>query len=166
MYKMPSRQMSLEDDFFLPFGGNLRSDNRWVILEKSIPWDAIEEKYAALFSDVGQPAKPIHMAVGSLMLREKLQLSDEELVQQVRENQYLQFFLGFKSYRDEPPFDPYVLTKWRKRFTAEILKDINRMIVNQQKDIKNKPAEDNGKHGGNSSAKKTDGKETPNTKGD
>ena len=165
MYKMPSRQMSLEDDFFLPFGGNLRSDNRWVLLAKSIPWDAIEEKYAALFSDVGQPAKPIRLAVGSLMLREKLQLSDEELVQQIRENHYLQFFLGFKSYRDEPPFDPSVLTKWRKRFTAEILKDINRMIVNQQKDIKNKPPEDSGKHGGNSSTEKSYGKEAPKNEG-
>ena len=75
-----SRQMNLEDNFFLPFGGNLRSDNRWVILAKNIPWDAIEEKYVTLFSDVGQPAKPIRMAVGSLMLREKLQLSDEESV--------------------------------------------------------------------------------------
>ena len=148
MYKMPSRQMSFEDDFFLPFGGHLRSDNRWVILAKSIPWDAIEEKYACLFSDVGQPAKPIRMAVGSLMLREKLQLSDEELVQQIQENHYLQFFLGFKGYRDESPFDPSVLTKWRKRFTADILKDINRMIVNHQKDARGNPPQDGGKAGG------------------
>jgi hypothetical protein len=155
MYKMPSRQLSFEDDFFLPFGGKLRSDNRWVILAKSIPWDAIEEKYACLFSDVGQPAKPIRMAVGSLMLREKLQLSDEELVQQIRENHYLQFFLGFKSYRDEPPFDPSVLTKWRKRFTADILKDINRMIVNHQKESGNKPPEDGGKAGGGPKQKNT-----------
>ena len=148
MYKMPSRQMSFEDDFFLPFGGHLRSDNRWVILAKSIPWDAIEEKYSCLFSDVGQPAKPIRMAVGSLMLREKLQLSDEELVQQIRENHYLQFFLGFKSYRDESPFDPSVLTKWRKRFTADILTDINRMIVNHQKEANSKSPQDGGTSGG------------------
>lgn len=87
------------------------------------------------------------MAVGSLMLREKLQLSDEELVQQIRENHYLQYFLGFKGYRDESPFDPSVLTKWRKRFTADILKDINRMIVNHQKEARGNPPQDGGNSG-------------------
>ena len=157
--------MSFEDEFFLPFGGKVRSDNRWVILAKSIPWEAIEEKYASLFSEVGQPAKPIRMAVGSLMLREKLQLSDEELVQQIRENHYLQYFLGFKSYQDEQPFDPSVLTKWRKRFTAEILQDINRMIVKHQKESKTKPPEDGGKHGKSTRAEMQAGKEEAKNEG-
>ena len=137
--------MSFEDDLFLPFGGHPYSDNRWVILAQSIPWDAIEEKYACLFSDVVQSAQPIRMSVGSLMLREKFLLSDEELVQKIWENHYLWFFLGFKDFRDEPPFDPSALTKWHKRFTGEILKDINRMIVNHQKEAKIKPPQDGGK---------------------
>lgn len=53
MYKISKRQLNFEDEFFLPFGGNVRSDNQWVILAKSIPWDKIEEKYASLFSDIG-----------------------------------------------------------------------------------------------------------------
>ena len=75
MYKKPDPQMNFIDDFYLPFGGFLRSDNRWVILARNIPWEAIESKYASLFSDVGQPAKPIRMAVGSLIIKERLQLS-------------------------------------------------------------------------------------------
>ena len=54
MYKKTDPQMSFIDDFYIPFGGFLRSDNRWVILARNIPWEAIEAKYASLFSDVGQ----------------------------------------------------------------------------------------------------------------
>ena len=73
MYRKESRQLSFEDTFYLPFGGSLRSDNRWVILAKVIPWHAIEEKYANLFSEVGQPAKPIRMSLGALIIQEKNQ---------------------------------------------------------------------------------------------
>ena len=39
------------EDFYLPFGGKLRSDNRWVKLAKLIPWGEIEEQYAEHFTD-------------------------------------------------------------------------------------------------------------------
>ena len=38
----------------------------------TIPWEAIEEKYAELFpSDTGMPAKPLRMALGSLMIQKQ-----------------------------------------------------------------------------------------------
>ena len=38
MYTKRLDQVEFED-FYLPFGGKLRSDNRWVKLAKLIPWD-------------------------------------------------------------------------------------------------------------------------------
>jgi transposase, IS5 family len=32
-------------DFYLPFGGRLDPENRWVKLAKIIPWHLIEEDY-------------------------------------------------------------------------------------------------------------------------
>lgn len=64
MYRLPSRQMSL-DDFILPFGGTLNPENRWVKLAAIIPWEEIEKKYATLFSEIGQPAKPLRMALST-----------------------------------------------------------------------------------------------------
>ena len=32
-------------DFYLPFGGKLRADNRWVKLAAFVPWDLVEERY-------------------------------------------------------------------------------------------------------------------------
>ena len=35
-------QLSLAD-FFLPFGGQLSRDNRWIQLAEIIPWDELED---------------------------------------------------------------------------------------------------------------------------
>jgi len=43
IYKRKYSQPEFED-FHLPFGGKLRSDNRWVRLAKLIPWEEIEER--------------------------------------------------------------------------------------------------------------------------
>ena len=49
-----------------------------------IPWDKIEEKYAELFpSNTGMPAKPLRMALGSL-IKKQYGYSNEELVEQLR----------------------------------------------------------------------------------
>jgi len=37
-HKDDANQLKFED-FYLPFGGKFRSDNRWVVLSKQIPWD-------------------------------------------------------------------------------------------------------------------------------
>ncbi len=79
MYRKPGRQLSLLDDFYLPFSGKLRADNRWVELSQIIPWKEIEKKYSALFADgLGAPAKPVRMALGALVIKEKCGYSDRE----------------------------------------------------------------------------------------
>lgn len=118
-------------NFYLPFGGKLRSDNRWVILSKQIPWKTIEQRYALNFkgSKTGNPAKTARVALGSLIIKERLGTSDIETVEQIRENPYLQYFLGFYEYDDEKPFDSSSMTHFRKRFNAQTLAKINELIV-------------------------------------
>jgi len=125
------RQRSFVEDFFLPFGGKLRSDNRWVILAKLVPWDLAESFYCRRFSESGRgaPAKSARIALGALIIKERLGVSDEEAVEQIRENPYLQYFLGFREFRDEPPFDASMYVHFRKRFTLEELQQINEAIV-------------------------------------
>ena len=70
MYRKEDPRQLTFDDFYLPFGGHLRRDNRWVILAGQIPWEEIEEAYGQLFSeDNGCPAKPARMALGALIIR-------------------------------------------------------------------------------------------------
>ena len=133
MYRKQQREQREFEDFHLAFGGRLSSDNRWVRLAKMIPWDQIEARYAEKFvSRTGPPALIARIAVGSLIIKEKLQLSDEETVEQIRENPYLQYFLGYKAFSDDRPFDPSMLVHFRKRVTGKILSEINDLIVADQ----------------------------------
>jgi IS5 family transposase len=129
MYRKTEQQLKF-DNFYLPFGGKLRKDNRWVQLAQAIPWELLETKYARKFASngMGAPAKPVRMALGALIIKEKCGYSDEELVEQIRENHYLQYFIGLPEYRDETPFDPSMMVYFRKRFDAKTLQEINEII--------------------------------------
>jgi len=133
MYRKNNPYQMQFEDFYLPFGGKLRSDNRWVILSKQIPWEEIEQAYAQNFedSDTGTVAKPARLALGALIIKERLGLSDRETVLQIQENPYLQYFLGFPEYLDEVPFDPSLMVHFRKRFDKEDLAKINEAIVSK-----------------------------------
>lgn len=129
MYRKNHDQLEFED-FYLPFGGKLKSSNRWVRLAKVIPWDEFEEMYSGHFSGkMGAPGKSVRFALGALIIKERLGTSDEEAVEQIRENPYLQYFLGYHEFRDELPFDPSMYVHFRKRFTPEMLAEINERIV-------------------------------------
>lgn len=131
MYQKQNRKQPYLDNFHLPFGGKLRSDNRWVTLARMIPWELAETFYAGNFasSKRGAPAMSARIALGALIIKERLGLSDEEAVEQIRENPYLQYFLGFERFRDEAPFDPSMYVYFRKRFTLDQLAGINESIV-------------------------------------
>lgn len=44
-------------------------------------------------------AKPLRMALGALIIQTRFQYSDRELVQQITENPYLQYFIGLPGIR-------------------------------------------------------------------
>ena len=130
MYKFERyRQLGLAD-FNQPVGLKMNPENRWVKKAESIPWNAIEEKYAQLFpSKTGMPAKPLRMALGSLLIQKQLGFSDRELVEELMENPYFQYFIGLPGYQTEPPFVPSLLVEFRKRLTDDVLGEINEMIL-------------------------------------
>jgi transposase, IS5 family len=73
-------------------------------------------------------AKPARVAFGALIIKETLGLTDEETVEQIRENPYLQYFLGFKKYTNKKPFDPSLMVRFRQRFSLEQTAAINETI--------------------------------------
>jgi len=88
-------------DFNQPLGLKMNENNRWIKKAELIPWEKIEVKYAELFkSNTGMPAKPLRMALGSLLIQKQYGYSDEELVEQLRENPYYQYFIGMPGYYD------------------------------------------------------------------
>ena len=117
-------------DFNQPMGLTMNPENRWVKKAATIPWNEIEDRYAGLFpSKTGMPAKPLQTALGSLIIQKQYDYSDRELVEQIRENPYYQYFIGLPGYQDRAPFAPSLLVKFRKRLSDDILAEINEMIA-------------------------------------
>ena len=126
-------------DFYLPFGGKLDLQNRWVKLASIIPWKTLEGDYSLHFADsgMGAPALSCRIALGALIIKERLTLTDEETVAQIRENPYLQYFLGLREYLQENLFDPSMMVHFRKRISPEMLKRVNNAIITQNQPTQN-----------------------------
>ena len=130
MYRKNQYHQYSITDFNQPMGLKMNPENRWVKKAATIPWDSIEEKYAKLFpSNTGMPAKPLRMALGSLLIQKSLEFSDRELLDEITENPYMQYFIGLPGYQSSPPFVPSLLVYFRKRLTPEVLAEINEMII-------------------------------------
>ena len=102
MYKKQTEHQISFFDFNQSCGMQLDTSNEWVRLADRIPWGAIEERYAAFFpSHTGRPAKPLRVALGALIIQKRKDLSDRNLVKEIAENPYLQYFLGLASFQKE-----------------------------------------------------------------
>ena len=123
-----SGQLTMEE-FFQPFGGRLRKDNRWVCLAGIMPWEYIEEIYVKnLSEETGRPAISSRIAFGAIFIKEFCHLTDEGTVQELQENSYMQYFLGLHEFQTEPLFDPSMMVHFRKRFPVEEVAKINEYV--------------------------------------
>lgn len=124
-----TRQQSLEG-FSLPFGGKLNPENRWVKWSLAIPWDELASGYyKSMNSTQGRPGKDARLVIGAVIIKHKLNLSDEETVLQILENPYLQYFVGFSSYKDKPPFTASLFVEIRKRMGSEVFSSFEETIL-------------------------------------
>lgn len=107
----------------------LNADNRWVKLAALIPWSDVEEIYALNFtSHTGPKALSARTAFGALIIQVKLSLTDEETVEMISENPYMQYFIGLGEYEQKAPFDSSMMSHFRKRFNAQDIKDIDELL--------------------------------------
>lgn len=67
--------------------------------------------------------------MGALIIKHMNNLSDRETIEQIRENMYMQYFLGYSSYTSEAPFSPSLFVEIRERLNFEFLAEINELIV-------------------------------------
>lgn len=112
----------------------LNPDNRWVILAQLIPWEKVEDVYIRSLKDAtqGNKAFSVRKALGSIYIKERMNWSDEETVEQITENPYLQYFIGLPAFQDKAPFDASLMTHFRKRLDVSIINQVNEWISEAQ----------------------------------
>jgi transposase, IS5 family len=142
MYRKSNQSSISPEKFELPVSIKLSSKNRWVIMAELIPWSDFESEYAQNFSkDQGAPAKSFRMALGALIIKEKLGTSDKETVEQIKENPYLQYFVGMSDYSNEAPFEASMLVHFRERIDKNLINKINSYMVKNLREKEEKKKE-------------------------
>lgn len=81
---------------------------------------------------MGNAGKPALMALGALIIKERYGFSDEDTVQEIRMNLYLQFIMGLPAFQHETPFDQSTMTMFRKRIPFDLLTDLNDFIAGRR----------------------------------
>ena len=166
MYKSDNKLQSSFLDFNQPMGLHMNPENRWIKMADMIPWDVFEKKYKHLFkSKTGNVAKPLRMALGSLIIQTRFQYSDRELVQQITENPYLQYFIGLPGYQETPPFDASTLVLFRKRINARMLMEANEYLLEENNPDKKEDDNDDQNPPSDTGSGDSDLSEEPENKG-
>jgi transposase, IS5 family len=130
-----NRQLSFTD-FTLPFSGSLDGNNRWVRLANLLPWDKLVSIYATGLSDsLGRGTKDLRIELGTLIIQEMMDYTDREVIAQIQENPYLQYFLGYEEYRYRQVFDPSLLVTIRKRLAREAIVEMTRLVAECRKSM-------------------------------
>ena len=81
------------------------------------------------------------VAIGALITKHFKQLSDEETIQEIQENPYLQYFLGYSSYQFKPGFDPSLFVTIRRRLPARTIEAINEIFIQKVREYEQIEAE-------------------------
>jgi hypothetical protein len=129
--------------FEMPFSGSLTPDNRWIILANKLPWDILVNIYKKQMKNSSTGAGGINprVVIGALIIKHICDLSDRETIQQIRENVYMQYFIGYSGFSSAAPFDPSLFVELRTRLDMEQINAINERIVEfvESKRIASKP---------------------------
>ena len=126
-------------EFDWPFQVALDENNRWVKMSECIPWDELAEGYYQGFSSSqGRPLKDARLAIGAVIIKHKLCLSDRETVAQIQENPYLQYFVGLTGYQMAAPFAPSLLVEIRKRMGESMFEAFHGVIIDAVEKAKTK----------------------------
>ena len=132
--KYISQGTQLSIDLFRSSLDGLSKSNRWVELGDTLPWDEIERLYNRRLNNGKRGAgnKPARMIIGSLLIKHKMNLSDEETILAIQENPYMQYFVGLSEFTDKPIFDPTLFVAIRKRLGNNDFNDMSVSLLKIQ----------------------------------
>jgi IS5 family transposase len=99
-------------------------------LVKLIPWDGFCNIYLKFFPEqiTGRPGLSPRVFLGATIIKHLFDIDDRETVNQISESIYMQHFLGYSSFSDEPPFDRSLFVSFRKHLSMDVVRKITEKI--------------------------------------
>ena len=141
-YTPINRQLDL--DLFRSSLNELDKHNRWVMLGDSLPWSALEREYNSRLDnrEKGAGNKPARMVISALIIKHKLNLGDEETIEIIRENPYMQYMCGLSEFTDKPIFDPSLFVTIRKRISIDDINSLTLRLMEEERHRKQDGSKD------------------------
>ncbi len=116
-------------------GLQLDEKNEWIQISRKLPWRAWEALYEVMFpSTTGNVAKPCRMVIGSLIIQLRMGLTDRDLIDQICQNPYYQYFIGLPAFQHWAPFARTLLVEWRKRIDLDFIIKANDLLCDATPD--------------------------------
>jgi IS5 family transposase len=138
-----SRQLSISE-FKMPFEAKLDENNRWVVLSKIVPWEEFARLYYKNFkSNRGAPTKDARLVLGVIIIKHIMKTDDRGVIEMIRENPYMQYFLGLESFTYEQVMMPSLLVSIRKRIDLDVFESLTDDLIRKGLKLKSavKPEE-------------------------
>ena len=82
-------------------------------------------------TDFGAPSLSARMVIGAVIIKHMLNIDDREVVAQIQENMYLQYFVGLSSFTTTEPFDPSLMVSIRYRLGQDVMEAFNRLVLQE-----------------------------------
>jgi hypothetical protein len=95
----------------------------------AIEWRELEVSYAKLFAETGRPALRARYVLGTLILKHHFELSDDDIVQLIIENPYLQYFIGLARFTTTAPFETSSLSRVRERLGEKTFEEFEQTLI-------------------------------------
>ncbi|OOV27840.1 hypothetical protein BXU11_10370 [Flavobacterium sp. LM5] len=126
-------------DFKTEFQSKLDPNNRWVKMAKLLDWDRLAEVYSQNFSStMGAKGIDARIIIGALIIKHIEAKDDRGTIDAIKENPYMQFFLGFDHFSSEAVFDPSLFVHIRKRLGNGDFDKMNQVIIAQALNLNEK----------------------------
>jgi len=130
-----AKQVSI-DEFLVPAGGRLNPGNRWIKLARLLPWDDLSAIYSKKMSaKMGRKGIQPRIIIGAVIIKHMKSLSDEETIEEIRENPYMQYFLGFSEYSYGQVFTPSLFVTIRKRLGEDEFSTLMDRIIKTTEEV-------------------------------
>lgn len=116
--------------FATPFEQELDLDNRWVKFSKILPWSKLSGYYYSRMDEkMGAGTIDARIVLGALIIKHHEELSDVGTIDNIKENLYMQYFLGLPSFKRDAVFSPTLFVEIRKRLGLDYWQEINEIII-------------------------------------
>jgi IS5 family transposase len=101
-------------------------------MSNNVPWDVFARHYISLMNtEMGRPGINPRIVLGALIIKHKEGLSDQDTIEVIQKNIYMQFFVGLDGFQTEPIFDSSLFVIIRNILGEEAFDELGKYLIKE-----------------------------------